>query len=391
MDKAQLPPDPIPPLHDVVYGGPSPYAYSDLRSVTGTRINPHAVAWYRRREVMTSRRGVLSGVHPDLKGWLGDIRSFDPFCKVIQHPINEWPLPCIIPQVSVTGNPLPFPLKPGTYMIDYQYLTIPGKLPEKDWVINLKDKFPEGSELILTFFGGERKLFWSLWTQMGFWRHPFLQNFKAIAIPDFDSYSDSPIPQSLLGERMQMVFANEGAANGHTIIPKVAWRNEDSFRRQIEMWTAQYPKVHTIILNCYGNNINKRYWHWRWLMAAEKYCADKDHIRWIFAGMTPGWVVRELNEIFPKKNYCLLPSGLQFVAAQRKAVDPLVMADKFQIKMAEMASYWKGEVVAEKMARPTFWPTYQDARIKLPDDLSPEILAAQKKAELDSNHGSDSA
>lgn len=366
--KPSLPPDPLPALPDPAYDGQlGPYAYSPLREVTGTRINPAAVGWYRRREALTSQRGVLSCAHPDLAGWLGDIRSFDPFTWVSQPKPSDWPLPAILPQITVTGNKLPFPLPDdiNTYMIEYENLTMPGKLPDKPWVLDLKSKFPEDAQLILTFFGGKRELFWGLWTESGFWHHPFLDNFTAICLPDFSSFSDDPIPQSLLGERMQMIFAREGAQAGRTIIPKIAWRSEDSFRRQIELWVSQYPRVNTIMLNCYGHGIDRATWAWRWLYAIEKYCKGHDHIRWIIAGITQGWAIRELNEIFPKKNYSLLPSKLQFIAAQRKAVDPEVMAQRFANKMRHLGAYWSGEEIAEAFPKPTKWPTFEDAKLKL--------------------------
>ena len=190
-------------------------------------------------------------------------------------------------------------------------------------------------------------------------------------MPDFSAFSDDPVPQYLLGERMQQIFASEGTAAGKVTIPSIAWSSEKSLRRQLELWTSQYPRVNTIHLDCDGSNVDKTLWAWRWLYAMEKYCAGRDHIRWLISGMSSGWVIRELNRIFPKKNYCLMPSVSSFIGATKGSTDPEWQGQKFRSKMLQLQALRNGDEVAELGERPDYWPKYSD------------IKAYQEKKELE--------
>lgn len=363
-NKSKLPPERIPPLDDPCFGGePGPYSVSDLRDVCGSRINPDAVGLYKRRELLKRPTALpKTCVHPDLELWLGDVKGLDPRSKVTQPPMSEWPLTTIIPRISVWGEELPFPLDPGAYSIDYHYLhSNPQTLPEREWVTRLKDRFPDGTSLILGFFGN-RALTLGLWTQVQFWHHPFLDQFDAVMLPDFSAFSDDPIPQYLIGERMLQIFGEEGSAAGRTIIPSIAWTTEDSLRRQTELWTSRWPRVHTIHVDCYGSGVDRVGWHWRWLFALEKYAAPHTNVRWMISGMTSGWAIRELNEIFPKKNYCLMPSVSAYVGVLTGARDPAWQAQAFREKMKGFEDLRSGEIVADRMPRPDVWPTFSEVR-----------------------------
>jgi hypothetical protein len=210
---------------------------------------------------------------------------------------------------------------------------------------------------------------------------------------------------------MQQVFLSEGAAAGRVVIPMISWANEASLRRQVELW-ASMPQVNTILLNCYASGVNRTAWRQRWLTAMRRYMgprveevgadgetrlltheevqmlirggaiawpsANRDPvtvqtseerlgdapngsyyrllrrppIRWIITGMTPGWAIRELNEIFPERNYSLLLSGADFIAPQRSATDRELMARRYQRTIRKVEDFRTGRTLAAAIEMP---------------------------------------
>lgn len=365
MSKLLLPPDPLPALYDPCFpDGKGPYGASALRDVCGTKINPDAIGWYKRRARLKEKSGwVKTCAHPDLEAWIADVGSFDPHSRVTQPAVADFPLSTICARVDVRGNKMPFELEPMSYLIDYASLhSNPRALPEPDGVKNLFDNhFPEGSQLLLSFFS-ERPLTLGLWALTDFWNHPFLDQFTAVILPDFSAFSDDPWPQSLLGERMHQVFAEEGSAAGRTVIPSVAWASEASLARQIELWTSSYPYINTIRLDCLGHNVDKAGWAWRWLFALEKYCKGMDHIRWMISGLNAGWHIRELNNIFPAKNYCLTTTLSTFIASMRGSSDKAKQAEAFQRRIRKLQDFRNGIEVADPVPKPAEWPKFSDVK-----------------------------
>jgi hypothetical protein len=127
--------------------------------------------------------------------------------------------------------------------------------------------------------------------------------------PTFDAFSDSPVAQSLIGERMLQIFAQEGSQAGRNVIPTIAFRSEDSLRRQVGLVASLYPRVNTVMIDCNGSNVDPTLWKWRWLFALHDHFAGLPPIRWIISDITAGWAIRELNEIFQQRN--LQPAGLR--------------------------------------------------------------------------------
>lgn len=370
--RAVLPPDPLPPLPDPSYDGKlGPYSASPLRDVVGTRINADAIGHYRRRSWLTSPMcSAKTCGHPELEAWLGDVGgTFDPHSRLAQPPPSEWPLSGIIPRMSAWGARLPFEVAPATYMIDYLSLnTDPLVPPTRPWVNELRSAFPEGSRLLLSHFGpggpgpGSRvPLTMGLWTLQGaFWSAPFLDQFDAIVSPGFSPFSDDPHPQALFGERMDQIFGQEATESGKTFIPSIAWADEDSLRRQVELWVSQYPKVNTILLDCYGTGIERVGWAWHWLFAMEKYCAPHRNIRWLLTGMTSGWIVKELNRIFEAKNYSLITTASLQISATRGTTDKEIMAKRFRDKVGRLEDLRAGRVIADSQPRPDHWPMFKE-------------------------------
>lgn len=363
--KVDLPPHPLPALPDPSFpDGEGIYEASGLRDVCGSRINPDSVGIYKRRSMATNPNAFpKTAAHPELEAWIGDVGGFDPRSMVSQPPIEEWPLSAVCARVAPGGNKMPFPLEPMTYMIDYGSIhTNPRALPDPERVRDYRENhFPEGSQLLLSFFG-ERALTVGLWALTEFWRQPWLDQFTGVILPDFSAFSDDPWPQSLIGERMHQVFAEEGSAANRTVIPSIAWASEASLARQVELWTSAYPYVNTIRLDCLGHHVNKAGWAWRWLFAIEKYCKGHDHIRWVISGMTAGWMIRELNEIFPARNYCLTTTLSTFIAAQRGTSDKEQQAQKFRRSIRALQDFRAGREVAERQPRPDHWPKFSDVR-----------------------------
>lgn len=358
----ELPPEELEPLPDPCFGDrPGPYAVSELRQVTGTRINPDAIGWYKRRTLLTAAHcPVKTCAHPALEDWLGDVRSFDPRTRAKQPPMEEWPLTAVMPQVIIRQNTgTPFEFEPMSYIVNFEtFHSNPTTLPTD---LRLKEHLPEGSRLFLAWFGA-RKFINGLWAQTDFWYQPWIDQFDGFLMPDFSAFSDDPAPQYLIGERMMQIFAEEGSAQGATTIPTIAWASEASLRRQIELWTSRYPDIHTIHLDCYGSNVNHTGWAWRWLFALEKYCQGKDHIRWLISGLSSGWTIRELNRIFPKRNYNIILPLSTFIAVSRAASGPEVVQQRFRAKIRQIQDWRSGREVADPVPRPDCWPKFSDVR-----------------------------
>lgn len=362
---AGLPPAPLPPLPDPCFGyRPGPYALSELRSATGTRINPDARRAYTDRERALSDRGSITCAHPRLREWLGDVGSFDPHSAIRQPPPGEWPLSEVLPTVSVRRNlGLPFELDPGCYAIEYAGIApSTGRLPDAGWARHLRKSFPAGSKLLLAFFERHAPIAAQLWVESEFWAAEFLEGFDYLLLPDFSSYSNDPIPRSLIGERQQQIFAAEGSRAGRVVIPTISWRSEDSFRRQLELWTSFWPHCNTIALNCYGSGVNKTLWAWRWLFAIERYCTLYPHMRWIVAGMNVGWMIGELRRILGEDRFLLLVYPHAFLQVQRAALHPDTVADRFRARIEMFAAYRRGDDVATPVPRPERPPTFAEIR-----------------------------
>jgi len=365
MGSPGLPPDPLPPLPDPCYGDrPGPYSASPMRDVCGTRINPDAIGFYKRREYMRDPRAwQKTCAHPELEAWLGDVGGLDPRARISQPPLEDWPLTAVMARIDARPGGMPFELPEMTYLVDYaSFHSDPHSLPNDPRVHDMKERlFPERSSLILSFFNNHM-LKLGLWPQPDFWYQEWLDQFTAVLLPDFSAFSDDPVPQSLLGERMHQIFGEDGSLAGRTVIPSIAWMSEDSLRRQVELWTSMYPKVNTIRLDCYGYNVDRTGWTWRWLFAIEKYCKGMDHIRWIVSGITAGWAIRELNDIFPKRNYALVAPVTTFIAAQRRSTDREWSAREFRRRIGQLEDFRAGREVAERKPRPAVWPKFSDVK-----------------------------
>lgn len=361
---SRLPPEPLPPLPDPYYHDkPGPYAYSRLRDVCGSRISGDAYYYYRRRELMTSPgNGIVSCVHPSLEPWIGNVFGFDMHSPVRQPPREEWPLSTVACRVDYTGRKPAFELPEMTYFVDYSsFHSDPATMPTKESIEGIRGEFfPENAKLVLTFYNRpDLKL--SLWTHLDFFRQPFLDYFDAVLMPDFSAYSNDPTPQYLIGERQMQVFAADGSREGVTVIPSIVWSARESLRRQCDFWLSQYPYVNTIRIDCYGHDVDRTAWTWRHLFAMEKYLQGMDHIRWIIAGITSGWAIRELNRIFPKGNYGLVAPINNYIKALRGSTDREWSARTFRQSIQKIEDMRSGKVVADAVPRPARWPAWPDA------------------------------
>jgi hypothetical protein len=77
--------------------------------------------------------------------------------------------------------------------------------------------------------------------------------------------------------------------------------------------------------------------------------------------MTQGWAIRELNRIFPNKNYSLMPSPSMMVSVlSGGSRDPLWQAAQFRAKIARLEDLRAGREVADAMPRPDHWLSYEE-------------------------------
>jgi hypothetical protein len=292
--------------------------------------------------------------------WIAQVYGFDPRGFINQPPLSEFPMTAVIPRFSARGEELPYPVPQGTYIVDYPSINSnPHKSPERIWAPKIKDSLPDGSQLLLSFFGS-RPLTAGLWALNDFWQTEFIEQFDGILMPDFSNFADDSRPQSLIGERMMQVFAQEGSEAGSNIIPTIAWPSEESLRRQVETWVSQYPAINTIHLDCYGAGVDRVGWIWRWLYGIEKYCQPHQQIRWLISGITTGWAIRELNEMFPNNSYNLIMSVSPFVNSMVGSTDPEYQGQVFRGKIKTLEDFYSGAVVADRMERPEQWPQFRD-------------------------------
>ena len=82
----------------------------------------------------------------------------------------------------------------------------------------------------------------------------------------------------------------------------------------------------------------------------------------MISGFTTGWIIRELNDMFPDKNYTLTMSVSPYINAMVGSRDPNWQADQFRKKIAAIEDFYFGRSIADKMERPDKWPTYGDVK-----------------------------
>lgn len=313
---SQLPPENLPPLPEPD-GSLGPYAESGFKQLCGTTRNPWALKDYEAADwISTHECGVLTCAHPDSAGFIDEIRGFDHHMSIQQPDPRQWPLPRMIPRVVPSPSFPPFPVPAGWYAIDYEQLSISNKgLPEKEWVLNLRARFPEGSKLMLTFIGRHHELLEMMWNpDIGFWMHPLLDNFDAILTPEFSTFINDPRPQYMFGERQKQIFTEEGSAAGKLVIPTIAWSSDQSLQRQAELLGSLYPSLNTVVIDLLGANFKPgreaMAWTFSRLEGVRRHLAHLP-FRFIISigGSLGGWVCTELHEIFPHGNFLLLSSA----------------------------------------------------------------------------------
>ncbi len=354
----------LPPLADPAYGGLGPYASSPLRDVVGARINPDAYGDYyaHAERELAHPESKLSCFHPQLSDNLSAVLGFDPRLALRQLPARLWPLSGVIPMlVPGAQGKLPFAVPAGSYLIAYSHLVRhPGGTLESDGaILRLKESLPPGSSLLLTFHGHYEHLN-AAWMQDGFWDQPFLAHFDGIIIDNFDPFSNSPRPMTLQAERMHQLFMEDGCLAGHNVIPALAWADEPSLRRQVELFVSN-PHLNTVYVDAYGPQVDRQTWSWRWLMALERYVAPHEHVRWLIGGLSSAWQLQELHRIFPAGNFSLVLSRNHFVHVQSGTASRAIQAGKFEASLARLEDLRTGRETATRMPRPDHWPTYAEA------------------------------
>ena len=356
----------LEPLPDPAYGDRlGPYAYSPLREVVGTRVNPEAYVQFYADLTAAAEEGTkLTCYSPYLTSELTGFDGLYPRARVRQLPASEWPLTGVIPTFSPNGQGrLYFPLQPATYAVEYaHFVSKPGGTPKQPWIEHIKELLPKGSRLILTFYGNHEYLE-TTWAQgKAFWAQPWLRQFDALVIYNFDAFGNSPRIQSITRERMHQIFATEGTESGFNIIPSLAWANEPSLRRQVRLWVGN-PDINTIFVDAYGPAMDKQLWGWRWLEAIERYCAPHTHIRWLIGGLRSGWHIEEFRRMFPKGNFSIIAEREVFVSAMRGSANREIQAEKFAKRIRALEDLRTGVSTATRVPRPDHWPTAAEATL----------------------------
>jgi hypothetical protein len=356
-----LPPTQLPPSFDPVYRGASPYALSGLGRVCGTRINPYCVDLragepayiYDNPGDARSGDSLLTCAHGRdsgrslLEAHLGDYGGFDPRCRFRQPPPSAWPLPAIIGRIEAGATPA-MPLPAGAWMIDYRYLVYRDGT-EKPWTANLRDRFAEGSFLILTFWG-DQQLKRGLWTDSGFWQRPLLDQFDAVCVPPIHSHCDDPYPQMHAGDRKLQKLVEEGVAAGRLVIPSIAFTNEQHLRRQLDLWGSYKnpdgtPAPFTLMVDANGAGLSSpQTWRLRWLMALRDQFAPLRHGRFLISGLHQHESISELRRIFPDGNFHVVASLPRYLNSLGTALRPQTRADNYLTGLEQLADFYWGRL-----------------------------------------------
>lgn len=343
----------LPPLPEPD-GKPGPYAYSGLRHITGSRMNPKArKVWYTkyRHRLRAVDAPVVTCAHPQLADWLRVRGGLEPRWRCEHRPASEWPLSRVIPRVVPSPHFPNWEIPVGTYWFDYPSITgSQTKLPEKGWMLELKDRLPEGSTAILGCIG-EYQMRVTMWRfHKVIWDHPFIQQFDAVVCPDFSSYLDDPRPQALIGERMTQEFIETGYSRGFEIIPIISWQDETALRRQVDLLGALFPKVNTIYIELVSRGVDRTVWLFTRLEQIEKYLAHLP-LRFIFSGCDAGWANTELHRIFPNGNYHLTTMWPWLQTAQEPGLKEQ-KARYFRRKIRRLEDLQRGENLPPPKPRP---------------------------------------
>lgn len=359
---SQLPPHPLPPLPEPD-GTMGPYSNSALRSITGTRINPEARFWYdRASQVVVPESPVRTCAHPDLALWLENVGGFDPRMSMRQPDLEHWPMSRLIPRVHLYKSFPPFELMPGTYSVDYVSLTqASDRLPEQEWVKNIRSMFPEGSRILLNFIGKNQQTHYIWHLGREFWEAEFLRNFDGIVSPEFSTFLDDPKPQYLIGERQKQIFCQEGFEAGHTTIPSIAWSSESSLRRQLDLVMSLYPRVNTVWMDCLGAGVDPTAWTWSRLEMLEKHIPPDFPMRWLIAGAVSGWAIVELHRIFPRGNFHSV-NIRPFAKTMSKAGTTKERTESFQGHCRRIEGWLRQEDLPPAQPRPELPPEFQTPR-----------------------------
>jgi len=325
----------------------SPYANSELRSITTTRVDRLAwESWYQdKAELVASEASpVITCAHPQLELWLRMTEGFDPSLKMTQPPADQWPLTRIIPRVMPGKQGIPFTLPMGNYWIDYGEISSSMKhLPDREWTYKATEQFPDPNRVTLGYIG-KHLLSRLIWRQrFALWSNPFFEQFKegGMVVPDFSAWLDDPRPQALVGERMTQQFAELGCSRGYRMIPTLAWQNTEMLRRVADLFGSMYPQVNTVYLYLTSTGVERTAWLYSRLEDIQAHLSDLP-FRFLISGVESGWGINALREALPKENFHLV-AGRPWMQARLSFGDNQERALNFRRAVGRMEEWHRGE------------------------------------------------
>lgn len=181
--------------------------------------------------------------HQDRDAWQADTGTLEMNLRIEEQPPVA--LPSFMPSVKIRSR-MKESLPVWTYTVPVNDLiTVDGR--PRDIAYEIRDYFPEGSQLVLNFFAEDHYIE-PIWTRGAeFWRGPgseWLDNFDAIIGINFSLYHDDPSFEIMNCMKRMQMSNQEIHDSGHTVIPLVAFIEEKQLAEQVENYAAS--GLHTV-------------------------------------------------------------------------------------------------------------------------------------------------
>lgn len=248
------------------------------------------------------------------------------------HPME---LPRVIPIVKSWISRVTPMYSPRTYMIPINaFLSTKNTVPES--VYNLKQFFPEGSQLILSFCV-EDKWLENIWTGTSrmtpanarrlFWRQPWFDQFDAVLGVNFSVYWADPQMEINYAIKRTMVTTQEMDDAGINVIPLVIWWTDKEAWPQLDCYVKN--GIDTIAINFQyvaGAQVASYKHDMQILEAIAK---AYPNLRVICYGLSAPYVIDEARLILGTDRLTIV-TGFPYIDAVRNPVaDPLAKKEIF--------------------------------------------------------------
>lgn len=277
----------------------NPDCNCEIRCHANTRIQ----SW------LTETQGLYSaGVH---------LRNYEPLAMPRLLPIvKEWSGPS---KVILQGPP-------RTYVIPVNRLITSKNQPTLA-ALRLRESFPEGSRLILSFcvqdewieriWSGVDRQNNSVIKRTDFWKQPWLKQFDAVLSVNYSVYWNDPQMEIMYAIRRTVVTTGEIDAAGHNVIPLVIWYTAKEAMPQMEMWARQGVDLVAVNMQYVMGAQVASYRHD--LLVLRKLALAYPQMRFLLYGVSAPYVIDLARRLIGPDRICIA-TGFPFLDSLRAPV-----------------------------------------------------------------------